>query len=51
MAKIYALYKGDEYVTDGGKIMGFWKYNIDDEILFEGKAYRIANQIDDRYII
>lgn len=31
--------------------MGFWKYNIDDEILFEGKAYRIANQIDDRYII
>ena len=31
--------------------MNFWKYNIGDEILFEGKDYRIANQIDDRYII
>ena len=34
--------------------MDFWKYNIGDEILFEGKAYRIANridEIDDRYII
>ena len=31
--------------------MNSWKYNIGDEIFFEGTVYRVEMKIEDRYII